>query len=279
MKVRAPNWDFSKIRALWAPVPEFAQSYNAFSIVPAHIEPYLMKVMRRAKDVLDPKHEKLHEDIAIFNKQEMEHCKQHVAFNHALYEQGYEGLRDIEKPYKLDYVRFLKEKSLRFNVAYCEGFEALGSTAAQVIFEDLDEYLEGADSEALEMWKWHLAEEFEHREVCYQVYKTLYGNGLFAYLYRVAIFLYAVKHIHGYTAKAQEYLLGVDRAAMSEEEREASIAREKVLSGKVAKASKKHLLKVLSPFYDPGKKTPSPGMQEVLDRYETPAPKAITETG
>lgn len=272
MKVRVPHWDFSKIRAHWAPVPEFAQSYNAFSIVPAHIEPYLMKVMRRAKDVLDPKHVKLHEDIAIFNKQEMEHCKNHVAFNRALYDQGYEGLKEVEKPYQQDYVHFLKDKSLRFNVAYCEGFEAMGSTAAQVIFEDLDEYLEGADSEALELWKWHLAEEFEHREVCFQVYKTLYGNGPFAYLYRVAIFLFAAKHIHGYTAKAQEYLLGVDRAKMTEEERQASIAREKAIAKKVGSASKKHLLKVLSPFYDPGKKKVSPAMQQILDRYDNTAP-------
>jgi uncharacterized protein len=274
MKVRVPNWDFSKIRAKWAPVPEFAQSYNAFSIVPAHIEPYLMKVMRRAKDVLDPKHVKLHDDIAIFNKQEMEHCKNHVAFNRALYEQGYEGLRDVEKPYQQDYVRFLKDKSLRFNVAYCEGFEAMGSTAAQVIFEDLDEYLVGADSEALELWKWHLAEEFEHREVCFQVYKTLYGNGPFAYLYRVAVFFFAVKHIHGYTARAQAYLLGVDRASMTEEERQASIAREKAIAKKVGSASKKHLLKVLSPFYDPGKKKVSPGMQQILDRYDNSASAA-----
>ena len=54
---------------------------------------------------------------------------------------------------------------------------------------------------------------------------------------------------------------------MTEEEREASIAREKALSKKVAKASKKHLLKVLSPWYDPGKKVPPPGMQAILDRY------------
>ena len=269
MKVRVPNMDFSRIRALWAPVPEFAQSYNAFSIVPAHIEPYLMKVMWRAKDVLDPKHEQLHEEIAIFNKQEMEHCKNHVAFNRALYDQGYGDLREVEKPYQQDYVRFLKDKSLRFNVAYCEGFEAMGSAAAQVFFEDLDGYLDGADSEAVDLWKWHLAEEFEHREVCYKVYKTLYGNGPFAYLYRIAVFIYAMTHIGGYTARAQKYLIGVDRASMSEDERQASIAREKALGKKVASSSKKYLFQVFSPFYDPGKKKPSPGMQEILDRYDT----------
>lgn len=271
MKVRSPGMDFSKIRPHWARIPEFAQSYNAFSIVPAHIEPYLMKVMRRAKDVLDPEHARLHDDIAVFNKQEMEHCKHHVAFNRALYEAGYEGMKAIEKPYQQDYVRFLKDKSLRFNVAYCEGFEALGCASAQAFFEDLDEYLAGADGEALDLWKWHLAEEFEHREVCYQVYKTLYGNGPFAYLYRVAVFIYAVRHIGSYTGRVQKYLLDVDRASMTEAERQASLEREKVLAKRVAKKSFKRLLAVLSPFYDPGKRKPSPGMQEILDRYDPAA--------
>ncbi len=271
MKVRVPDMDFSRIRAHWAKVPEFAQSYNAFSTVPAHIEPYLVKVMRRAKDVLDPKHEKLHEDIAVFNKQEMEHCNNHVAFNRALYEVGYKGMKEIEKPYQQDYVRFLREKSLRFNVAYCEGFEAMGSAAAQVFFEDLDEYLEGADEEAVDLWKWHLAEEFEQREVCYQVYKTLYGNGPLAYLYRVGVFIYSTAHIGRHTARVMRYLVAKDRETMTEEERQASIEREKTLKKKVAKASRKRLLAVFSPFYDPGKKKVSPGMQEILDRYDTSA--------
>ena len=188
MEVRYPVMDFSHLRAHWAKSPEFAQNFNAFSTVPAHIEPFLVKVMRKVQKVLDPKHEQLHKDIEIFNQQEMQHCKQHLAFNNKLYTLGYEEMPDVEQPYKEDYARFFAKKSLRFNVAYCEGFEALGSAAAQVYFEDLPEFFDGADEEAMNLWKWHLAEEFEHRDVCADVYRTLYGRGPFAYLYRVAVF-------------------------------------------------------------------------------------------
>ena len=32
------------------------------------------------------------------------------------------------------------------------------------------------------MWKWHLAEEYEHRNVVYDVYQTLYQT-IFAHMY------------------------------------------------------------------------------------------------
>lgn len=267
MKVRFPKWDFSRIRAHWAPNIEFAQRYNAASTVPAHIEPYLIKVMMQAKKVLPPEHTRLHADLDIFIKQEVQHCKQHLAFNNALYANGYEGMKDIEAPYKADYERFLKVKSLRFNVAYAEGFEAMGSGSAEVFFDCLDEYLEGADPDAVAMWKWHLAEEFEHREVAFQVYHTLYGRGLFSYLYRLYALFYAVHHIRSHTERLAHYLLEQDRSTMTPEDAEASRARQKVVAKAVGKATLPKMWGVLSPFYDPGKKVASPGMKTFLEQY------------
>ena len=267
MKVRFPKWDFSTMRAKWAPSLEFSQRYNAASTVPAHIEPYLIKVMMAAKKVLDPKHTQLHADLDIFIKQEVQHCKQHVAFNKALYALGYEGMQELERPYQADYERFLKTKSLRFNLAYSEGFEAMGSSSAEVFFEDLDEYLEGADPDSVAMWKWHLAEEFEHREVAFQVYHAIYGKGLFSYLYRLYALFYAVGHIRAHTERVAKYLLSVDRARMTPEEVEVSLEREKAVGSKVARASLPRLFGVLSPFYDPGKKSASPSMLAFLEQF------------
>lgn len=267
MQVRQPSFDFSSIRPHWAKVTEFAQSYNAFSTVPAHIEPYLVKVMMRVKDKLGDRHPQLRQNIEIFNKQEVQHCKQHVAFNKMLYKAGYAGMQALEKPYRDDYARYLEKKSLRFNVAYCEGFEAMGSAAGQVFFEELNEYLEGADGDAVNLWKWHLAEEFEHREVCFDAYEALYGKGFFSYLYRVYGFVRAAAHIGKHTARVASYLIGVDREKMSPQERELSIAREKILKGKIRQASRARLLKVLKRSYNPGHLKPSPGMAEMLERY------------
>lgn len=267
MKVRIPKMDFSQVPVHWAPNREFAQSYNAFSTVPAHIEPYLVKVMMAARKVLDKKHETLHREMEIFIKQEVQHCKLHQAFNKHMVDAGYVEMLPIEATYKADYERYLKERSLRFNIVYSEGFESMGCAAAQVFFEDLDEFLDGADPRAADLWRWHLAEEFEHREVCFQLYKTLYGNGVFAWLYRLYGFVYAVRHIGGHTRRLAEVMIAKDRQGMSADELAASEARLAAYQKKVKKASLKRLVQVLSPFYNPARRVASPGMAELLARY------------
>ena len=267
MQVRFPKWDFSKVRAHWAPNHEFAQMQNAASIVPAYIEPYLVKVMQQAQLALPARHEKLHRDLAIFIKQEMQHCRQHLAFNKALRAQGYEGLLAIEQDYERDYDDFLARKSLRFNCAYSEGFEALSSIAVTAYFEQYDEFLEGADPDSADLWRWHLAEEFEHREVAHEVYHTLFGRGPVAWAYRVWAFFIAVRHIRSYVARAENYLLSVDRAGMSPEELEASRARQARVKAVTASRAKEHLKTILSPFYKPARRAAPAGLQEVLDRF------------
>lgn len=267
MKVRIPQIDFATVPVHWAPNREFAQSYNAFSTVPAHIEPYLVKVMMAARKLLDPKHEQLHKDMDVFIRQEVQHCNLHRDYNKHLVDAGYALMLPIEASYKADYERYLKDKSLRFNIAYSEGFESMGCAAAQVFFEDLDEFLEGADPRAADLWRWHLAEEFEHREVCYQLYKAMYGNGVYAWLYRVYGFVFAVRHIGGHTRRLAEAMIAKDREGMSEAELAASETRLAAYRNKVKKASLKRLVQVLSPFYNPAKRVPSPGMAELLARY------------
>lgn len=267
MQVRFPKWDFSRVRAHWSPHHEFAQMQNAASTVPAYIEPYLVKVMQKAQEALPARHEKLHKDLAIFIKQEMQHCRQHLAFNKALRADGYDGMLPLEQEYEADYERFLKEKSLRFNVAYSEGFEAVSSVAVDNFFEEFDEFLEGADPEAVELWKWHLAEEFEHREVAHDVYHALFGRGPFAYLYRIYGFIYAVKHIRTHVRRVQTYLLEKDREGMTAEERAASIARQQRVQDVTSRHAKAHLRRILSPFYKPALRTPPAGLAEVLERY------------
>jgi len=268
MKVRYPTFDFSELRAHWAREPEFAQSYNAFSTVPAHVEPFLVKVMTKAKKALNAKqHSQLIKDIDVFNKQEIQHCKMHLAFNQKVYALGYEDMAVVEQPYKEAYERFISTKSLRFNVAYCEGFEALGSASALVYFEDMRDYLEGADQQAMDLWSWHLAEEFEHRSVCLDVYHALYGKGVFSYFYRVWAFLYAVTHIGRHVARVEKFLIEKDQQEMTANELKASKLRFKRLKRRNAMASLKRLVAVLSPWYDPAKKVAPSAMGAILETY------------
>jgi predicted metal-dependent hydrolase len=284
MQVRIPTFDSSTFRAQWAPNREFAQFYNAFSVVPAHIEPYLIKVMTRALKVVPEKHTDLRREMDIFIKQETQHCKQHVAFNRFLHKGGYEGMLAIEQEYKNEYIKFLDSRSLKFNLAYCEGFETLGWSSAEVWFSgELDPLIKDADPYAVQLWKWHLAEEFEHRTVCFDVFHTLYGKGFFkrffnGYLYRVYGFFYAATHIDRYTQRVARYLIGVDNANASPEELKASQAREKAMMKIIRRATLPRLANVLSPFYNPGRRKMPANMSSLLKHYAEASRPATAAT-
>jgi predicted metal-dependent hydrolase len=266
MQVRFPKWDFSGLRAHWSPHHEFAQIHNAASTVPAYIEPYLLKVMRLAKQRIDPSHGELHRTLDIFIKQEMQHCKLHLAFNKAIRSDGYDGMLPFEKQYEADYDRYLKTRSLRFNLAYAEGFEAMSAIAVTNFFEEFDAFLDGADPRAVAMWKWHLAEEYEHREVAFDVYHALYGNGLFAWGYRLYGFYCAITHIRAHTRRVTDYLLTKDRAGMNEGALAASLAREKDVSSRTSKRAKEHLKAIMSWNYNPATRPAPRGLQVWLDQ-------------
>jgi len=277
MQTRFPKFDFSRFRAHWSPHREFAQNYNAASIVPAYVEPYLVKVITRAKNELDPAHEELHQEVKIFIRQEWQHCKQHLAFNKFMHDAGYSGMLPIENEYNADYERMLSTQSLKHNLAYCEGFEAIGCASAEVWFSGaLDEFLEGADPYAVELWKWHLAEEFEHRTVCYDVFMTLFARGFWrsivnGYFYRLYGFFKSTLHIDSYTRRCVDYLLAKDLEGASDEERQRSRARRKAFEKVLKRATIPRLLKVLSPFYNPRSKRMPPNMSALLARYASPA--------
>ena len=269
MRTRFPKFDFSSSPAHWTKNPEFAQKANAASLIPAYIEPFLLKVMQRAREKIDPSKKQLLSDIDIFCKQEMQHLRQHRDFNKRMHSLGYAGLIPFERDYEAGYERFLKEKSLRFNLAYCEGFECLSATACELWFEGYSEFLEGADPETADMWRWHLAEEFEHRTVAHEVYHELSGlDPVSQYFYRVYGYIYAVVHLGRFTKKVAQYLLEVDRANMTPEQLQASLAREKAASKTMQQGFLRMALRIASPFYHPAKRREPRGYKEFLADFE-----------
>ena len=271
MKVRYPDFDFSDMTPHWASNPEAAQCINASHLVPAYIEPFLIKVMRRAKAELDPTRDaELIADIDVFNKQEGQHTKLHGGYMRMLRSHGYDGMAEIEQRYAGDYERFLETKSLRFLLAYCDAFEAVGSAIAPTWVDgEMDDALEGADERALGIWKWHLGEEYEHRTVVFRTYERLYGKpAVRSYLYRVALFLYCGVHLGKHVGRLRKYLLATDRAGMSASELAASKARQKAAPSPTGgRANIRRMLRPFSPVYDPAKVPPPRCLDAVLAEY------------
>lgn len=253
MKIRQLKMDFSKAHAHWAPNIEFAQGQNAASLMPVYVEPYLIKVMKKAREQLGPEHEQLKDDINVFIRQETQHYKQHGLFNKALYQAGYDRLPDFERELAADYERFLSQKSLKFQCAYCEGFETLGSPNAFAYFDHAYGGLtDGADPAVVELWKWHMAEEYEHREVCHRVYNALFGKTLFdRWCYRVYGVFAVISHLNAWGHRVSAYLVAKDREKMSPTQLQESKRREKAYKRAQLKYFLPYLLPALSPFYDP----------------------------
>lgn len=270
MKIRQLKMDFSRVRPHWAPNPEFAQAQNASSLMPVHVEPYLIKVMKKAREELGPEHARLKEDINVFIRQETQHYKQHQLFNQALYDAGYDKLPEFERELREDYERFLAQMPLKFNCVYCEGFETLGPPNAHCYFSGFGGLLDGADEAAVDLWKWHMAEEFEHRHVCYEVYKALFGKTLYdRWCYRVYGVLAVMKHLNAWGHRVGQYLIEKDRANMTPDQLKASRKRERAYKRKLLLHFLPRLLPALSPFYDPSRKRAPAGMETYMDRIET----------
>ncbi len=264
MIARNPRITFEDALPHWAADHAFAQITNAGSTSLPYVETYLNKVVARAARIIVDA--KLKEDIALFAAQEGNHYRQHRIFNKLLYGR-YPRLPAIESALGRDYERMLADLPLAANAAYCEGFECLGIIHAEFFFERIDDLLEGADARLVKLWKWHLAEEFEHRTVCYDVHYAL-GSGYFA---RVRAFLRALCHLGRYGKSVSGYLLEVDRSGMSAAQRRHSVRLEKRYRARFLRFALPKLLYVLSPFYDPRAKRAPRGAAQLLEEIRPAA--------
>ena len=251
MRVRQPEFDFTQTRAHWSPNPEFAQMQNAASLGIPPLERFLNRVMARARKEIkgdDAASVSLRADITTFIRQESCHYATHDRMNAVLVRDGYDRVPEFERKIEAHYTRLFETKSLAFLTAYCEGFETLGPASAMAWCGDsLDELLVGADPNVEMMYRWHLLEEYEHRHVCYDVFKRLHGG----YFMRIYAFFYQLYFFAKLSGMVKKYLFATDRARMTAAELDASKRREKAVSKTLKSTMLKNLPKVLLPSYRP----------------------------
>jgi hypothetical protein len=262
MRARQPELDFTKSLPVWTKNQEFCQLFNAFSVIIMELEPFMNRVMRKAKDALDDG-DPLREDIATFIRQEANHTLLHRAYNQALYEAGYDQLKDIESLLAEEYRRFLEEKPLLELVAYCEGFESLGPILAELAFEELDDIFAGGDQDVIDLWKWHLAEEYEHRNVAFDVYHSLGGS----WLHRLKSTYTTLRHLGKFRRIIHRHIILTDQQRMTVVQKKISQESARRLNKRLRKFFIKRGLRILSPFYSPKKLGLPVGAEQYLDAY------------
>ena len=191
-----PHWKRSS--------PEFSQIVNAGSLAMPFLEPYLIRSMGIAKkQITDPA---LLVEVEDYVAQEAAHYQQHRRFNNMLKAHGYTCIDALEEGLKRDYTGFSQNRSLKFNLAYAEGFESMALAIGHMLVERREELFGGADPAVSSLILWHFVEEIEHKNVAFNVYDALYGG----YFYRIFGLAYATVHIMAYTGRAYRALLRED---------------------------------------------------------------------
>ena len=215
----------------------------ALSFTLPYLEPYLIRTMRvAAKQVDDPD---LAADMKAFSGQEAQHFKQHARVNDIVRDQlpppAAAAMRQLEDDLEADYRRYSAEKSLAFNLAYAEGFEAMTFSLARSALSAAD--VDGSVPEWANLFAWHLAEEIEHRTVTFDAYEAVVGR----YPHRVTVGSWAQLHFLRYVLRMSAVL------------QRATVAPDVSMVAVTAQAAKRNwrsgmipgTLKALLPSYNP----------------------------
>ena len=244
--------------------PEASFGMIAASLLLPHLEPYLIRSMRQAiPHVTDPK---VLDDLKKFSAQEGQHFRMHAKWNAAIRKAGFPKLEAFEQELSDDYMRFSETKSLKFNLAYAEGFEALTMNMIRFMMEPNG--FDNPESNILQMWEWHFVEELEHRNVTFDVYDHVFGD----YFYRLIAGIYAQIHFMSWIRKVNKYMLKVmPPPKRSREEIKERRAKARADGLDALKRLLPAVLRTYLPTYSPHKLSVSPSMQVLADKYSAMA--------
>lgn len=252
--------------------PEESYAMVALSLLLPYLEPYLIRTMRAARSqVSDPA---LLADLDKFVAQEGQHYRQHMAFNARVRNAPSGGgplgeVRRLEEELDADYRRFTKEKPLRWNLAYAEGFEAF-TTAMARVFVDADK--SRWNPAVLDLYLWHLVEELEHRTVAFDVYERIVGG----YAHRLAVGAFAQWHLFRFMMRAAEAMLAADPRTLSIYGGAAGRrAREPRLQEILFRKLLPKVIGTWSPWYTPHDIAMPEAIRELAIRYTESAIRAV----
>ncbi len=179
-------------------------THLAFGLYVAHLEPFFVKSLKRVKDRI--RDEALREDVDRFSRQETQHYQRHVDFNKAVIEHGYPGVERRVEALQREFEGFLAHETDRFRIGYIEGFEAYTTQfALWMLATGL--YDHPRTSRPIgELFKWHMVEEVEHRNVAFDVYQHLFGG----YLHRARMCWVSQRHMFRFVGDCAQLMSSTD---------------------------------------------------------------------
>jgi len=138
--------------------------HNALSIAFPKGEAFFIEHVRACREGAP---QKLEAEIRAFIRQEVNHTREHVAFNRVAAEAGYDTSR-IEARLD-DRLSQTQGRSSLINLAASMALEHITAIMARETLVKYDQY-DGASREIAELWRWHAIEEIEHKGVAYDTW-------------------------------------------------------------------------------------------------------------
>jgi predicted metal-dependent hydrolase len=138
--------------------------YNALSATFPRGEAFFVDSVRAFRDGAAPR---LAEEIKAFTTQEVIHSREHLAFNRRAADAGYDLAKldaRVEKRLALT-----KTKPPIVSLAATMALEHFTAILAHQLLSN-PAHLKHADPDAAELWRWHAAEEIEHKGVAYDTW-------------------------------------------------------------------------------------------------------------
>lgn len=138
--------------------------YNALSVTFPKGEAFFIESVKAFREGTPTR---LNREIRAFVKQEINHTREHIAFNRAVTDAGYD-VSDLEE--KVDEaLAMTKGRPAIANLASTMALEHFTAIIAQQLLAN-PRHLANADAQSGDMWRWHALEEIEHKGVAYDTW-------------------------------------------------------------------------------------------------------------
>lgn len=151
-------------RRWWAGEPFGTAWHNALSATFPRGEAFFIEAVKAHREGADAK---LDAEIRAFVRQEINHTREHIAFNRLAEDAGYD-IKAIDTRVA-DMLALTKDRPAIANLAVTMALEHYTAMMAAEFLENPAHFAD-ADAEVRDMWRWHAAEEIEHKGVAFDTW-------------------------------------------------------------------------------------------------------------
>lgn len=169
--IRDERFNRSSDPARWWAGDAFGTAWhNALSATFPRGEAFFIEAVKAHRDGVDPK---LAEEIRAFVRQEINHTREHVAFNRLAEAHGYD-IKAIDKRVE-QMLALTRDRPVIVNLAATMALEHYTAMMAAEFLGN-PQHFANADPEVRRMWEWHATEEIEHKGVAFDTWNHATRN-------------------------------------------------------------------------------------------------------